>query len=97
MTNLREYVCPEEVNKDIDDLAVYLNTTYYPVDVQSQGKSTIAPGCISEIFHWYPLSTSVFQLLASECYVSGQYVDFISDTVLQLLLLFSSQTSFKPL
>ena len=50
MTKLREYVCPDEVNKDIDDLAVYLNTTYYPVDVQSQGKSTLAPGRISEIF-----------------------------------------------
>jgi len=32
-SGLTEYVCPGEVDPDIDDLAVYLNTTYYPVDV----------------------------------------------------------------
>lgn len=35
-SGLREYVCPDEVNKDIDDLAVYLNTTYYPIDVVTE-------------------------------------------------------------
>lgn len=33
-SGLTEYVCPGEVDPDIDDLAVYLNTTYYPVDVE---------------------------------------------------------------
>ena len=28
-SGLTEYVCPGEVDPDIDDLAVYLNTTYY--------------------------------------------------------------------
>lgn len=31
---MTEYICPGEVDPDIDDLAVYLNTTYYPVDVE---------------------------------------------------------------
>ena len=35
-SGLTEYVCPGEVDPDIDDLAVYLNTTYYPVDVDFQ-------------------------------------------------------------
>lgn len=33
---MTEYICPGEVDPDIDDLAVYLNTTYYPVDVELQ-------------------------------------------------------------
>ena len=32
-SGLTEYVCPGEVDPDIDDLAVYLNTTYYPIYV----------------------------------------------------------------
>ena len=44
--SLLEYVCGDEVNKDIDRKAVYLNTTYYPIDVDTEVKG------ISDFLFW---------------------------------------------